>query len=76
VLFILILVACKRAICDGMRHPANVATCAPMALCPIFCKIHNSIHLHSFIYCAKEQFLCFFFLNIMQNIFYMYRVSH
>jgi hypothetical protein len=53
------LVACERAICAGMRHPANVATCARMALCPISFEIHNSIHLNSFIYCAKEYFLSF-----------------
>jgi hypothetical protein len=57
------LVACERANCDGMGHPANVATCARMALCPIYFKIHNSIHLNSFIYCAKEHFLCFFFFK-------------
>jgi hypothetical protein len=28
---------------------------------PYFFKIHNSIHLNFFIYCAKEHFLCFCF---------------
>ena len=53
--------ACRLPNCDGMGHPANVATCARMALCPISFQIHNSIHLNSFIYCAKEHFLCFCF---------------
>jgi hypothetical protein len=44
---ILVLGACRLPICDGMGHPANVATCARMALCPISFKIHNSIHLNS-----------------------------
>jgi hypothetical protein len=29
-----------RPLCDGIGHPANVATCARMTLCPIFFKIH------------------------------------
>jgi hypothetical protein len=74
---LIILVACERANCDGMGHPANVAICARMALCPISFKIHNSIHLNSFIYCAKEHFLCsFFFFKYNAKTCYMYRVSH
>jgi hypothetical protein len=53
--------ACWRQNCDGIGHPANVSTCARMALCPISFQIHTSIHLNSFIYCAKEHFLCFCF---------------
>jgi hypothetical protein len=55
----LTLGACRRTNCDGIRHPANVATCARMALCPISFKIRNFVHLNSLIYCAKEHFLCF-----------------
>jgi hypothetical protein len=37
--------ACRRQNCDGIGRPANVATCARMALCPISFQIHTSIHL-------------------------------
>jgi hypothetical protein len=38
------LCACGRTNCDGLGHPANVATCARMALCPISFKNHFNIH--------------------------------
>jgi hypothetical protein len=71
----LFLGACRRPICDGIGHPANVATCARMTLCPISYKIHNSIQLNSFIYCAKKHFLCFCF-KYNEKTCYMYRDSH
>jgi hypothetical protein len=37
--------ACGRTNCDGKGHPANVAACARMTLCPISFKIHFNIHL-------------------------------
>jgi hypothetical protein len=71
----IILGACGRTNCDGIGHPANVATCARMTLCPISFIIHFNIHLSSFIYCTKEHFLCFLF-NIMQKYMHICTEFH
>ena len=60
---VVFLGAFRRPNCDGMRRPANVATCARMTLCPISFKIHYYIPLNSFILLYEGEFLkrVFFF---------------